>query len=436
MEKYRYVKVPFRLIPLAFKPNGLEKLVLYSIYSEALDISFDTENVAKRILYVYINGNSQKYGMPLPNVISKVLDDMEDECSFIGENSEYRGFTPCFGAPSFDPIDESNNSVIHRLNERFDKDENLWFHATMYYRLGNLFKLVGISTSLPYERLDQIFNLYCSSENGYKTTDWDKGHGSINLTIAVQLYLDEVKLQQEKDSISKREYSKALKDIFERKVMLAADMAMKSIKGRKAIGNATKSEILARMIGMRHISEEVDLDDPELDDDCKALYLKYSDKENFRRIIGRMRGSYFNRIEVFKGSEASGYFFTNSRDMTVDEFIDGASKIRDDKRKEKHKYCMRRYRQKNKSNTFKNNGLSLPKKKKQTIQQNIPFPMQDYQQPTVPFTSAPSQQMTPQAQPITSQQQLPFPPPQGYQQQPMQAQQQMIEAPPFPPFAK
>ena len=120
---YRYVKVPFRMIPQAYLTGGLEKLVLYSIYSEALELPFDVENVSKRILYLYLIVEENKHLCKIPQRIVKVLQEMDSITEYIELNdpySEYRGFNPDIdpNVPNgvFNPLDAEDNSVIERLD--------------------------------------------------------------------------------------------------------------------------------------------------------------------------------------------------------------------------------------------------------------------------------------------------------------------------------
>lgn len=443
---YRYVKVPFRMIPQAYLTGGLEKLVLYSIYSEALELPFDVENVSKRILYLYLIVEENKHLCKIPQRIVKVLQEMDSITEYIELNdpySEYRGFNPDIdpNVPNgvFNPLDAEDNSVIERLDSYFAKDEALWEDATMFYRVYSMLNLLRLHTNYTFEQFQSVFNEFCIKERGCKTTDWSKGHAGFNLSIAIELFHDEIRLaiKYPPAKYDSKEYQKEYKDLMERKVMLAADMAMKSIMGKKSIGNATKSEILARMAGKRNISDGVDVDDPELNPECLEVVKRYSCKDNFRRIMGLMRGSFFKYIEVVKGSEASGYFFSNSRDLSRKELEQGIAKIIAENKKKNGRYRIQRFRAKLKKNTFKMVGVTpaMPEPTQsgnaatngmnQVTQTQIPFPPMQSQ----PFPPMQPQQQAPmqggyQQQPTQFPQgEMPFPPPQGYVQQPYQQTQ-------------
>ncbi len=442
---YRYVKVPFRLIPLVYKTDGLEKLVLYSIYSEALELPFERENVTKRILYIWLHGGTEKFSLLIPKRITNALHDLEDEVPYIGLNeTEYRGFIRDEqGKPIFNPTDEKGNSVIKRLDTKFDEDNSLWQQATMYYRIYSMLMLLEVSCNFSFERYEEVFKELCVTKCGYNTTDWNEGHAGFNLVKAIDLLKREATFKTDYP-LSKRNCKLAIEEyrqIEEKKVVLAADMAMRSIKGRKAIGKATKKEILARMIGRRNLSDKVDINDPDIDLECKAVYRRYSDKDYFLRLIGLMRGSFFDKIESVKGS---GYFFSNSRDMKDNEMEDGMFKIMATNKTAKAKYRKRRQRAKSKNCTFKQKGLTPQKHEGDVTMQpqkpqqqfNVPIdapflPFGDYPQPTGNVPQKYQQQPAIQ-QPM--QQQMPFPTMQGYQT--VQQQPPQMEEPPFPPFAK
>ena len=439
--KYRYVKVPFRLIPLAYKVGGLKKLVLYSIYSEALELPFEVENVSKRILILFLRGDKNKWHVDFPQSIYKLLYDMEEETPFIACNEDdFKGYDPL--TQQFDPWDENEESVIKRLNQKFTENPSLWEQATLWYRIYSFLHLCGISVNFPFEKFQIAFNKLCVTEYGYRTTDWNRGHAGFNINLAVNILQDEIRWQVENPpkKHASKEYIDLYKQIMERKVMLAADMAMKSIKGRKAIGNATKAEILARMVGNRSISEKVDVNDQELDPECRDMVKRFGRNEYFYILMAKMRGNYFRCIDTIKGSEASGWFFTNSRDMSKEQLEQGIYEIITANKKENARHRSQRFRHKLKKNTFKSIGLTP--KKPEPIAPNTgvvhqqPFPpMQPQQQapmtqqfpPTqggyqqsvpVGYPQQPMQQMQGYQQPVQqSQGYLPFPPPIDQQQQ-------------------
>ena len=137
-----------------------------------------------------------------------------------------------------------------------------------------------------------------------------------------------------------------------------------------------------------------------------------------------MRGSFFKYIEVVKGSEASGYFFSNSRDLSRKELEQSIAKIIAANKKEKAKYRKRRERQRKKTGTFKMVGV-IPAMPEPTQSGNAATNgMNQVTQTQIPFPPMQSQ---------------PFPPMQPQQQAPMQGgyQQQPTRFPqgemPFPP---
>ena len=443
---YYYGNIPPRLIPLAYNTNGLEKLILYSLYTESLRKEYSMDIVAKHILYLFLLVDSKKHRIQIPNSIIRTLTDMDGETEYIGcsdEYSEYRSFYP--GDEKFCPLDVKNNSVTERLIGIFRENNLLWDSALRFYRIYMILKKMDLRINYTIEDMENAYiSLNICDNSGREIQDeWKSGYGSVNLEKALRLLYEEKKLEISTPLTERKtnKYLTQLREIEEHKVRLAACIAMNSIKGAKAIGNATKSQILARMVGKKEIDADIDINDSALDAECKKIFKRYNNYEYFQRLMGLMRTRDFKFIEP---QGKSGFYYSTSRDMTVEEFQRGMKKIMDDKGRKSDKYYRRRKRYELKHGTFKSqkltpnvsNGDAPMQPQKPQQQFNVPtdapfLPVGDYPQPTGNVPQKYQQQPAIQ-QPM--QQQMPFPTMQGYQT--VQQQPPQMEAPPFPPFAK
>lgn len=343
---YSYIKVPVSMIPMIYWGYAsMVDILLYGVYHIARNVEPDPDNVTKCIIYTFLNG--RKNNLSLPLAIEKKLMQMEDECPFIGWNDDYRGFLP--DGVTFSPTDEDDNSVIDRLNEIFAEDSGLWNLAVEYYKVSHAFDLLEITYNGTFENIANTYNRLKFHNN---CSAW--GYLKVQNLIS---------LMKKGNDVTKEEL-----EVF------AAAAALKGIMGKRTVWYAETKLILARMVGM------VKADDPLCgfdDEELRRIYKKYSDKDNFRRLKGRLREGYLKYIDNVKGCNRLGTFFSFSRDLSVADFNKAIGEIvaerkktaaRSRKRKERYfKKLGCRPSQSENLNVHENQAASEP----QTVQPTI-----------------------------------------------------------------
>lgn len=342
---YSYIKVPVSMIPMIYRGYAsLIDILLYGMCHIARNIEPDPDNVTKRILYTFLYGKKKSLSLPL--AIHRKLMQMEQECSFIGFGDDYRGFLP--DGVTFYPTDEDDNSVIDRLDEVFEEDSGLWNLAREYYQVSHAFELLGLSYNGVFEHIANTYNRlkhhnYCNAW-GY------------------------LKVQNLMNLISKRD------DVTPEELeVFAAAAALKGIMGKRTVWYAETKLILARMAGMVKADEPLNGID---DEEAKRVYKKYSDKDNFRRLKGRLREGYVKYIDNVSGCNRLGTFFSFSRDLSVADFNKAIGEIvaerrktaaRSRKRKERHyKKLGCRPSQSENLNVHEDKAASEPQKEQKT----------------------------------------------------------------------
>ena len=299
---YSYIKVPVSMIPMIYRGyTSICDILLYGVYDKARDIDADPENVTKHILYKFLNGN--KNSLPLPKSIHDTLLQMDEDCPFIECNEDYRGFLG--DGVTFWPEDEECNAVIDRLDDEFSDNSGLWNLAVEYYQVSHAFAFLELSYKGTFESIADTYNRL-------KYHNSCKAWGYVNVSNLMNL-------------MSKRD---AATD--EEKELLAAVAALKGIIGKRTVWYADTKLILARMAGM--VKADDALSGIE-DEEAQRVYRKYSDKDNFRRLKGRLREGYVKHIDIVNGCNRLGTFFSFSRDLSVADFNKAIGEIVAERRK-------------------------------------------------------------------------------------------------------
>ena len=341
--KFEYIKIPVSLIPELYRgQSGFIDVMSYCFYRAAAEMNYNPNNVAKRIVYEYLITRKEKRRVQLPSRIVRVLEELDEETNFVEWSEDYRGFYPNL-AGDFDPEDVDDNSVISQVEDVLSSDDNLWDLAVDYYCTSQVSKLLRVSVS----NLEAIINAH----EQFRAHDKCKAWAWVKFDKLLEL--------------AKRGQDLKTEDIE----VYAAHLALKSIIGKKKVGRTERKLVLARMAGC--VSS----------DDCTDLYLKksptvgkvhkkYSDKDNFRRLMGRLREGFVKYIETVPGKNRLGMFFSYSRDLSKYMFEEEVMSIVEKDKKEAAKNKKRMQRRKKKMGCRPAKGMDL---KAHDVPQDMPF---------------------------------------------------------------
>lgn len=307
------------MIPLlGIGREGLIDVALYSIYRTAMQFDIDENNVARRLVYEYHITDSKKRRTQIPKKLMDFLGQLNMETNFIESNEDYRGFYA--DGTTYDPTDDYSNSIIDIVERRFANDPDMWEIALEYYHIDQAAKLLEISV---YDT-DRIISVHKEFQEHDLCRAWARAN-----------------FQKLSELIKKKDLSQD--DIED----YAAYLTLKSRIGHNTVGRVTSKQFKARLAGCVNTD---DCTEEYLENNPNAAYLykKYSDKERLRRLMGRLRGRYLKFIETVEGKPAAGWFYTFSRDMTVEEFKKSISDMMIEDKKEKAKNRKRRERKRKK----------------------------------------------------------------------------------------
>lgn len=342
-QKFEYIKIPVSLIPELYRGrSGFIDVMSYCFYRASAEMDFDPNNVAKRIVYEYVITKKEKRKVQLPARIVNLLDELDEETEFVEWSEDYRGFYPYLHG-DFDPADCDDNLVIDKVEEILSADDGLWDLATDYYCIAQVAKLLKVTC----KDVDAIRRIHLQ----YKTHDRCKAWAWVKFSKLMELANRGEELKAEDIEV------------------YAAHLALKSIIGKKKVGRTESKLVLARMAGC--VSS----------DDCTSEYLsdnpivarvhkKYSDKDNYRRLMGRLREGFVKFIETIPGKNRLGMFFSYSRDLPKYLFEEEVMKIVEKDKKEAAKIKKRRQRRQKKMGCRPAKGIDL---KAHEIPNNLPF---------------------------------------------------------------
>lgn len=337
--KFEYIKIPVSMITLLYDGwNGFHVVICYCLCRTSEEMDFDSNNVAKRIVYEAMLKEKGARKVEFPAIIENFLERFASSLG-VNELSDlddgYRGFYPDQGG-DFNPetLDNDHNEVniIDEVNLEFQNNPHLWDAAVHYYRLGQLANLMKIKLF----GTDEIINI----REQYKWHDKCKAWAWVKLDKLAELHN---KRELQDDDIEK----------------YAAFLAMKSIIGKNKVGRAESKLILARMLGFVK-SEECDRFVAENNDESLVrIFKKYSNKENFRRLMGLLRDGYVKYIETIPGKNRLGLFFSFTRDLPKYSFEEEVMKIVEADKKEKAKIKKRMQRRKKRTGCRPAKGIDL-----------------------------------------------------------------------------
>lgn len=314
---YDYIKIPISIIPNLYKgKDGLIEVASYCLYHAGLKLDIDKKNIAKRLVYEYHITPENKRRTIIPDKLEILLDQIDKEHPFTDD--EYRGFQ--------DPKDyniesEDGLSIISLVNTYFCDDNTLFELAEKYYRIdqaAKLLKVNNVNTNTVIQAYDRL-----KEHDNCRAYAWAKMekimeliHRSDNLkTEDIEIY--------------------------------TGNLAFKSIIGKAKVGRTESKLVLARMAGCVSC-DDVTPEYLERNPNAARLYKKYSDKENFRRLTGRLRDGYVKYIQTVPGKNRLGMFFSFSRDLSVKDFNNAIEEmvIADRKKAERDKKRIQRKRKK------------------------------------------------------------------------------------------
>jgi len=335
----KYIKIPVSMIPELYRgASGVRDVVLYSLCRKADEMDYDPSNVAKRIVYEAMRENKDKMKVSFPAVINAFLKGMAAGWG-VNELSEldvdYRGFHPELGG-DFRPLtyddDYNEIDVIEAVEDGLKENPSLWDMAVRYYRIGQVANLLHIKVL----GIDEIFGTYEKYKRHNQCKAWAWG----NFDKLGELY--------------NRGNNLIAEDIE----VYAGNLAFKSIIGKKTVGRTESKLVLARMAGCVSTNDCTSL---YLEDNPLAarVYKRYSDKENFRRLTGRLRDGYVTYIETIPGKNRLGTFFSFSRDLGKYSFEEEVMKIVEADKKEKAKIKKRMQRRKKRTGCRPAKGMDL-----------------------------------------------------------------------------
>lgn len=279
------------MIPLLYNGrSGLVDVLLYGIYNTAR-FDCDYQNVARQLLYTYMCQEPKKRRVSIPKELHEFLKALDCNCDNELSEDEYRGFS---NGGEFAPLTSSYGNLIERLCKMFNDNPSFYNLAREFYCIRQCAELLGIcvpDTDIIIQRHEHY-----------------RDHDSCRAFAYAKLD-NFMKLINKGDDLSTEDIE-----------LFVGYLAFKSILGRNKIGRAEKSLVVARMVG-RVSSNDVEDDGSSIDSpSLQRIFRKYSDKENFRRLIGRLREGYVKYIEIMPGKPRYGYFFSFSRDLSKMDF--------------------------------------------------------------------------------------------------------------------
>lgn len=375
MEKFSYIKIPVSMIPLLYDGRqGLIDVLLYGIYNTA-KFDCDDYNIARQLLYSYMCQDPKKRRVSIPDRLYTYLDGMDWESDMGLSDNDYRGFTK--DGSEFDPETILLGNVIPLLAEELNEQPELHDLAREFYCIRQCAEMLGIGIP-DTDLVIQKHELY-------------KDHDECRVFAYAKL-----------DNIMKL-ISKGDKITSEDIELFAGYLAFKSILGRNKIGRAEKSLVVARMMGCVSSNDIEDDGSNVISESSLRIFKKYSDKENFRRLIGRLREGYVKYIEVLDGKPRYGYFFSFSRDLSKRDFESAISDMIVANKKDAAKKRKRLERKRKKMKCRKQIGVEVEvPKTKRSVKVNIsPIPSSKVQQ---------ADQVLPQRPKFTVYEEMPFPP--------------------------
>ena len=349
-QKFRYVKVPIQMIPLLYDGIiGIKTVCLYSLYRAGMQFDISEKNVIRRLVYQYLNVEPKNRKVGIPKELVDWLDDWDDKFDIIGWNADYRGFDP--NGQDYDPMDSEDDYVIDTIFSAI-KDTPMWDLAEEYYRLGqvaNLLKIKIPSTDIIIE-----------THKKYEVYDNTKIYAYAKFDKMLELWNREKNLTEEDIEI------------------YAGNLALKSIIGKKKVGHTDSKLILARMAGCVGKDDVTEDYLANCNPNAAKVYKKYSDKDNFRRLAGRLRDGYVKYIEVLPGKPRYGYFFSFSRDLSKNELESEIESMIADEKKEAARNRKRLERKRKKAKCRKMVGLNVTsvqerKKTSSLLPNRLPF---------------------------------------------------------------
>lgn len=320
MEKFSYIKIPVSMIPLLYDGRqGLIDVLLYGIYNTA-KFDCDDYNIARQLLYSYMCQDPKKRRVSIPERLYTYLDGMDWESDMGLSDNDYRGFTK--DGSEFDPETILLGNVIPLLAEELNEQPELHDLAREFYCIRQCAEMLGIGIP-DTDLVIQKHELY-------------KDHDECRVFAYAKL-----------DNIMKL-ISKGDKITSEDIELFAGYLAFKSILGRNKIGRAEKSLVVARMMGCVSSNDIEDDGSNIISETSLRIFKKYSDKENFRRLTGRLRDGYVKYIQTVPGKNRLGMFFSFSRDLSVKDFNSAIEEmvIADRKKAQRDKKRIQRKRKK------------------------------------------------------------------------------------------
>jgi hypothetical protein len=338
MEKFSYIKIPVSMIPLLYNGrSGLIDVLLYGIYNTA---KFDCspENMARQLLYTYMCQDPNKRRASIPSQLEEILDCYDNDSDNELTENEYRGFSKA--GNEFNPSSSLFGELIETLCRLFNSNPNIYKLAKDFYCIRQCAEMLGIQVT----NTDSILQRH----------EWYQEHDSCRVFAYAKLD-NFTKLIDKGDNLTNEDIE-----------LLVGYLAFKSILGRNKVGRAEKSLVLARMMGYvspNNIEDDgSNIDSPSL----LRIFRKYSDKENFRRLVGRLREGYIKYIEVMAGKPRYGYFFSFSRDLSKMDFFSAIDDLVVANKKESARNRKRLERKRKKMKCRKQVGTAedLPKPKK------------------------------------------------------------------------
>ena len=307
MAGFKYVKIPVSMIPLLSKgKNGFLEVALYCVYRTCMQFDFDADNVAKRLVYEYHITEPEKRRTKIPDGLANLLITLEEETDFVEMNEDYRGFNQ--NGVIYDPKDINGNSIIDLINDKFAENPTLWEIATDYYQIDQAAKLLGIKVN--------DVKAVISTHRKLHVHDNCRAWAFANFHKLLELLNKENLGQEDMD-------------------MYAGYVALKSKIGRNKVGRTKSIDFVTRLAGC--VSKSECTEDYLKENPNAAYYLKkYSNPENLRRLMGRLRGTYLKYVESLKDKPAAGWFYSFSRDLSKKDFISAISDIMMTEKKEKY----------------------------------------------------------------------------------------------------
>ncbi len=288
------------MIPLLFNGrNGLIDVYLYSIYNTANCESDDT-NVVRQLLFTYMCQDSTKRRAGIPRKLQEFLDDLDSANNGELSDNEYRGFSQ--GGYDFAPCSDSVGDLIPFLLTELQKRPEMLSLAKEFYSIRQCAEMLDIV--VPDAGLiinaHNFYKNYDACKKKYASIKLDKFHYLIN----------------EGNSLSTEDIEK-----------FAGYIALKYILRRDKVGRTDRLHVAALMAGFYDKIKDVDVMEYLQTEEQKKIFKRFSDKENFRKLIDRLRGGYFKFIQTVPGQNKLGLFFAENPKISVKEFNEAIEEI-------------------------------------------------------------------------------------------------------------